>query len=91
MKPRELAASLAHRLRGESRGLPAERRHAIWLYQPSHRSAGPLASIPGYRFADSWANVLRAVEAEQGGRQNLKVSVYPCAPLQCFETLYQTK
>jgi hypothetical protein len=91
MKPREVAAALARRLRG---GLPssrAERKHANWLYQPSHRSEGLPANISGYRVVNSWENVLQAVEAEQGGRQNLRVCVYPCAPLQCFEQLHDTK
>jgi len=89
MKPRELAASLARRLRRESQRSRAERKHAIWLYQPRHRSEGPLPSVPGYRFAYSWAAILSEVEAEQGRRQHLRVCVYPCAPLQRFETLHQ--
>jgi hypothetical protein len=88
MKPGELAPSLARRLRRGLRSSRAKPKHAIWLYQPSHRSEGLPANIPGYRLADSWTNVLRAVEAEQGGRQHLRVCVYPCAPLQCFEQLH---
>jgi len=91
MKPREVAASLVRRLRGGSRSSRPERKHAIWLYQPNRRSEGLPANIPGYRVADSWANVLQAVEAEQGGRQNLRVCVYPCAPLQCFDQLHDIK
>jgi hypothetical protein len=84
MGPRELAASLARRLRGGVRNSPVEQKRVIWLYQPQHRS-GSLPNIPGYRHADSWANLLQRVESEQGARQHLKVCVYPCAPLQCFE------
>jgi hypothetical protein len=92
MKPRELAASLARRLRRglRSSGTETSRpewKHAIWLYQPGHRSGGLPANVPGYRLAHSWADVLWAVQAEQGGRQHLKVWVYPCAPLQRIEQL----
>ena len=89
MKPRELAASVARRIRRGSRSSRAERKRAIWLYHPGHRSEGVLAGIPGYKLADSWAEVLSEVEVEQGSREHLKVCVYPCAPLQCFEQLYQ--
>ena len=89
MKPREFAASLARRLRRGARSSRVERKHAIWLYQPNRPSGRPLTNIPGYRLADSWAHVVRAVEAEQGGRQHLRVCVYPCAPLQCFEQPHQ--
>jgi nickel-dependent lactate racemase len=96
MKPRELAASLARRLRRGLRSSSPENarpkwQHAIWLYQPGHRSGGLPTNIPGYRLAHSWANVLRAVQAEQGGRPHLKVFVYPCAPLQRIERINQPR
>lgn len=92
MKPRELAASLARRLRRGLRSSSAETsrsgwKHAIWLYQPGHRSGGLPANVAGYRLAHSWADVVRGVQAEQGGRQRLKICVYPCAPLQGIEQL----
>jgi hypothetical protein len=68
-----------------------EWKHAIWLYQPGHRSGGLPANVAGYRLAHSWADVVRAVQAEQGGRQHLKVCVYPCAPLQHIEQLNQQR
>jgi len=34
---------------------------------------------------DSWAEVLRSVDREQGGRRGLDVAVYPCAPLHCLD------
>jgi nickel-dependent lactate racemase len=85
MTPRELAEGVARRLHGGLRGKAAERKNSIWLYRPGNHLEGLPANIPGFRVTDSWPEVLRAVETEQGGARRLKVVLYACAPLQCFE------
>lgn len=48
--------------------------------------APPLpAVIPGMTALRRWPEVLERIRAEQGGREDLKVMVYPCAPLQVLD------
>ena len=56
----------------------------ILLYRPGdHRESLPLP-IPGIRVTCSWTDVLQTIQNEQGGRKQLRVLIYPCAPLQSF-------
>jgi len=32
-----------------------------------------------------WDEVLAKIASEQGGREDLRVAIYPCAPLLCLE------
>jgi len=68
---------------------PAARRvgtptHPIWLYRTAAH-APPLPRARGFAVSLSWAEVINAVMQEQGDRRNLRVALYPCAPLQCFD------
>ena len=58
--------------------------HPILLYQPGHRCESLPRHIRGIRVTCSWTDVLQTIEKEQGGRKHLKVLIYACAPLQCF-------
>jgi len=57
----------------------------VWLHSPVGRPVSLPPSIPGMVAVDSWAEVLRSVDREQGGRRGLDVAVYPCAPLHCLD------
>jgi hypothetical protein len=59
---------------------------ALQAKPPIRRSEGEHPGLPVRGFL---GNVPRAMKAEQGGRQNLRVCVYSCAPLRRFETLHQ--
>lgn len=72
----------ASRLAGPRPDSPAS-RHPIWLYRSTPHAAA-LASVEGVRVTPSWADVVKAVSAEQHGRRSLKAVLYPCAALQCF-------
>ncbi|PYV58017.1 MAG: hypothetical protein DMG97_16990 [Acidobacteria bacterium] len=95
LKPSEAGRKIATRL--EQKFASTFRRHGrrraestlkpnrpILLYRPCRR-CDPLPShISGMRVTCSWSDVLQTIKKEQGGRGNLKVLIYPCAPLQCF-------
>jgi len=61
----------------------------IWLYVPglnADAAAVPLPpAIPGMRALRHWPEVVDRIRAEQRGREELKVMVYPCAPLQVLD------
>ena len=58
----------------------------IWLYVPEEERSRDLPSeIPQMTLTDSWESVLEKVSREQGGRSELAVTVYPCAPLHVLE------
>ena len=64
---------------------PAEKSsRPVWLF----RTAGQAPALPdvsGLHIRTSWPEVIGAVQREQSGRRGLRVALYPCAPLQCFE------
>jgi lactate racemase len=83
-RPDALGRKLARRVRRLA-GPPASRRRP-WLYVPFAESAARLpGEIAGMRVASSWEQVTAAVTAEQGGRADLAVDAYACAPLQWLE------
>ena len=61
-------------------------RRPIWLYRTVER-APELPPVRGLEVRTSWSEVIKAVKKQQAGRRNLRVALYPCAPLQCFEAL----
>ncbi len=56
----------------------------ILLYRPGSSCESLPLYIRGIRVTCSWSDVLQTIQKEQGGRKNLKVLIYPCAPLQSF-------
>ncbi|MGH2443387.1 MAG: lactate racemase domain-containing protein [Chloroflexota bacterium] len=89
-RPAEIAAiskRVVSRLsRNRRRGVvPQEfvpQRHPIWIYRPGGNLPALPDSIPGYRVAGSWDQILEGVAAEQGDRGQLEARLYACAPLQ---------
>lgn len=60
-------------------------KNPIWLYRTgNHRDVLP-SPVRGMRTLSDWSQVLETVRQEQGGREDLNVVVYPCAPLQILE------
>jgi lactate racemase len=90
-EPRAFAGKVFARLtrrraRRRSEARPAAPSSATWLYCPSPEAAASLPSnIPGIRTSSSWAEIVRAVTAEQGSDGELRTVVYSAAPLQWFE------
>ena len=61
---------------------PAKPKNPIWLYltrKPVRKMPSP---VRGIRVMESWSEIVRQIQKEQGGRSPLRVFVYPCAPLQ---------
>lgn len=95
MKPgeitRKIGLSLYRSLRaklmgnGVSQVTRKEEEYPIWLYRPGSHSETLPPQIPGIRVSDSWSEIVKAVQREQAGKENLKVLLYPCAPLQCLD------
>jgi nickel-dependent lactate racemase len=96
LRPSEIGRKFARRLK---RQLPlgfarrGQRRpsmststsnNPILLYRPGSSCESLPVHIRGMRVTTSWAEVLQTIQKEQGGRKNLKVLIYPCAPLQSF-------
>jgi lactate racemase len=71
----------------QSRPLPAavSPKNPIWLYRTGTHSDALPSSERGIRILCDWRQVLETVRQEQGGRDDLDVVVYPCAPLQVLE------
>jgi nickel-dependent lactate racemase len=57
----------------------------VWLHSPGGTPASLPPAIPGMAAVDSWAEVLKTVDREQGHGRRLVVAVYPCAPLHCLD------
>jgi len=66
--------------------LPTQSRphRPIWLYRPGDHEQPVACPIADISIKRSWSEIKQVVRQEQGDR-NLKVLVYPCAPLQCFD------
>jgi lactate racemase len=62
--------------RGKDGGRP------VWLYRPEGHLTPLPAEIPGIRVATTWEETIAALRDEHGGRDRLKVAVYPCSSLQ---------
>jgi lactate racemase len=84
---RRLNQKFAQTLRSRGKSGPTSKvkpSHPILLYRTSCHADTLPRRIPGLRITPSWSEVLQTIEKEQGGRSNLKVQIYPCAPLQSF-------
>jgi hypothetical protein len=57
----------------------------IWLYQPGKPSEPLPRKVPGMKVSCSWPEILEAVRDEQAGKRNVKVLIYPCAPMQYLD------
>jgi nickel-dependent lactate racemase len=93
-RPGAVPAKAARRLRAAAGGrgggpATAAARHPIWLYAPGRNPADLPAEIPGMTAVAAWPDALARVDQEQGGRRDLEVVVYPCAPLQVLEPARQ--
>lgn len=60
-------------------------KNPVWLYRPGVQSVPLPSTMRGVHIRESWTEIVQAVKNEQGGRDRLKVLLYPCAPLQYLE------
>ncbi len=59
----------------------------IWLYRTGNHSDVLPSPVRDIRTVSNWSQILEIIRKEQGGRNNLSVVVYPCAPLQILERI----
>jgi hypothetical protein len=85
MSARDLVNKIARRARRPPVKSASIYRRPIWLYRPVGGAGELPLSVPGIRMGDSWAAISSGVIREQGGRHDLRVVVYPCAPLQLLD------
>jgi len=57
----------------------------VWLYVPGRPPGGLPAPLPGMTALYEWDDTIERIRREQGDRRALKVTVYPCAPLQVLD------
>jgi nickel-dependent lactate racemase len=79
------ASGVRRLLPGRHREGPSAPRLPIIMYQTMHPTRPLPDRLPGMQIVATWAEVIDAVRSQQGGRNDLTVVVYPCAPLQVFE------
>jgi hypothetical protein len=79
---RVFSAKILAQFRGKE---PEPASWPIWLYRPGNPAEPLPCKIPGMKVTDSWPDIVEAVQREQAGKRNLKVLIYPCAPMQYLE------
>jgi lactate racemase len=60
-------------------------KNPIWLYRTVNHCDALPSPVRGIKTVADWDQILETVRKEQGGREDLDVVVYPCAPLQILE------
>ena len=72
---------------GRTGPMPALKKpkNPIWMYRTGSSKNSLPPAVRGMRVVHNWNEILGRVREEQGGRDNLNVVVYPCAPLQIIE------
>jgi len=64
---------------------PPVHNATMWIYVPSGGCVD-LPEMSGVGLIDDWNKVLERIRADHGGKDRIKVRIYPCASLQCLET-----
>jgi hypothetical protein len=101
MSPGEMAGKIAGKIaakfrsNGSATAVPgpqteasppaAKPKNPIWLYRTGDHSDVLPSPVHGIHAVRDWRAILESVRKEQGGRDDLRVVVYPCAPLQILE------
>jgi len=57
----------------------------MWIYVPPGGRAD-LPKMPGVGIITEWEEVIKRIGGDHPGKERIKVRIYPCASLQCFET-----
>lgn len=88
--PRILPAKVAGRVKRRWQALrqPAQTNgpnHPLWLYQPVEAGSPLPEGLPEFGRVRGWAEVLERVTREQAGREQVRVEVYGCSPLQVLD------
>ena len=56
----------------------------LWLYRPEGCFT-PMPFLDGISMVNSWDRVLDIIKQAHAPKDNIKVTIYPCAPLQCLD------
>ena len=56
----------------------------LWVYNPDATS-GPMPAISEVKIFSQWDSILAVIGDTFPGRTDIRVRIYPCAPLQCLE------
>lgn len=87
------AARLPRRLRPATSARPASNSEApqrpVWLHAPGRQPGELPVNLPGMTAVYAWEEVIGRIRLEQGGRDDLRVAVYPCAPLHVLDRASQ--
>jgi hypothetical protein len=77
-RPGEIPHLVATRVLRRFRNGRGPHRNPVWIYTPAC-----LQELPsGFIASQDWPAILEHVKREQGGRTDLRATVYTCAPLQ---------
>lgn len=79
------ARQVAMRIRRSAPAPSLPIRQPILLYQTVDPVSALPARLSGMVTMPTWSDLIETIETQQGGREELRVVVYVCAPLQVFE------
>lgn len=101
MSPGEMAGKIMRKVAGKVRSngdrasvaqpqaeatpAPAKPKNPIWLYHTRNHGEALPSPVHGIHTVRDWREIVESVRREQGGRDDLNVVVYPCAPLQILD------
>lgn len=60
-------------------------KNPVWLYRPGKQTEKLASNAPGIKWSSDWSEIVEAIQREQASKDHLRVTVYPCAPLQLAE------
>jgi len=71
---------------GRHRGGAAPiQRKPLQLYRPGEHAEKFPSQISGFNITSSWSNIIDHIQNQPGNKSDLRVLIYPCAPLQDLE------
>jgi len=94
MEPKEIISKILKKifLRGQ-RPTMSERKSPgmseeisqLWVFRPQTDASTPIPQLPGVQVVEAWDDILKVIEQEHSSKKNIKVRIYPCAPLQYLD------
>jgi nickel-dependent lactate racemase len=79
------AAAPGPRTQPQSPSAAKKPKNPIWLYRTGNHPDVLPSPVHGINTVCDWRQIVESIRQEQGGREDLNVVVYPCAPLQILE------
>jgi nickel-dependent lactate racemase len=93
MEPKVILSKILKRLTLQKRpkatavqmnyALPGNTDHLL-VYRP-HNDGVPIPQIEGITVSSMWGEILEEIKREQSSDKQIRVRIYPCAPLQCLD------